>query len=533
VKDNAKNALIFWFSFIAIGVMTLSNIPYWTGKHSETNEAVFRGSYVDEADYAVHLSMMQAGRMGDWMYQMRFTDEVHRPAFIRLFYLILGHISKWINLDVETTFQAARWVFGLLALFSIYKLCTRVMPDPSSALFAFLISSVGSGLGWLQLMLGAPLQPISPIDFWLIDAYVFFSLSLFPSFSLTIALMATCLTLYFDFLESSPQANQKAHIALICLVALVVQAVNPIAFAVIDVVFLCATLLFWWKHKSFPGSQFIALSVIAACQIPLLVYNFLILTQDPIWRQFTLQNETLSPPMRFYFWGFLPFLLFAIWGMIESVRKKNLQLTGITAWALAGFAFAYLPVLIQRRFLLGITIPLGMLAIYGLHNLMQDISQKVPALKRWRNLIFLGYALFSSISSIYLVLGSSLFLQSHPAEKYYSKDLESALTWLDANAEPNDFVLGNIQTSQMTAQRTRLKVYMGHEMETLNYEEKITLVESYYSNPQMAEDWLGQTSTDWVIYGPYEKKLSDSFTPGGTLTLVYQNHGVEIYKVNR
>jgi hypothetical protein len=530
VNDSTKDASTFWFLFIAIAVMTLSNIPYWTGKHSETNEAIFRGSYVDEADYAVHLSMMQAGRMGDWMYQMRFTDEAHQPAFIRLFYLILGHVSKWINLEVETSFHAARWIFGLFALFSIYRLCTRVMPDPNSALFAFLISSIGSGLGWLQLMLGAPLQPISPIDFWLIDAYVFFSISLFPAFSFTLALMAASLTLYFDFLEGS----RKTHILLICLIALVVQAVNPIAFAVIDVVFICATLLFWWKNKNFPGSQFIALGVIAVCQIPLLVYNYLILTQDPIWRQFTLQNETLSPPVRFYFWGFLPFLLFAVWGMIESVRKKNLQLTGITAWALAGFALAYLPVLIQRRFLLGITIPLGILAIYGIHNLIQDISQKVPALKRWRNLIFLGYTLFSSISSIYLVLGSSLFLQSHPAEKYYSEDLESALTWLDRNAQPNDFVLGNIQTSQMAAQRTRLKVYMGHEMETLNYEEKITLVESYYSDPQMAEDWLaGQTSTNWVIYGPYERRFSGSFIPGSKLILVYQNNGVKIYKVNR
>jgi hypothetical protein len=88
----------------------------------ETDELLFRGIFFDEADYSVHLSMMQAGRMGDWIYQMRFTDEEHPAAFLRLFYITLGHISKWIALDAETTFHLARWLFGYLALFAVYQL---------------------------------------------------------------------------------------------------------------------------------------------------------------------------------------------------------------------------------------------------------------------------------------------------------------------------------------------------------------------------------------------------------------------------
>lgn len=530
MKNNSRIASTLWFLLISCGVIILSNIPYWTGIHSETNQNIFRGSYIDEADYAVHISMMQAGRMGDWAYQMRFTDEVHRPAFIRLFYITLGHISKWTNLGAEATFHIARLGFALLALFSLYRLCRRIFTDQHSALFALLLSSLGAGIGWLQLMLGVPLQPISPVDFWLIDAYVFFSISLFPAFSLTIALMAASLNLYFDFLENPSLKN----VFLICITALIIQAINPIAFAVIDIVIACTTLLHWWKYAIFPKLQFAGLTVIAVCQIPLLIYNFVILTQDPVWQQFTLQNETLSPPIRFYFWGFLPFWPFAIWGMIESVRKRNLQVMGMAAWALGGFALAYLPVLIQRRFLLGITIPLGILAIYGLNDLLQQVSEKLSFLKKRRNLLFLAYVLFSSISSIYLILGSSLFLQSHPSEKYYPKNLESALIWLGGNAQPNDFVLGNVQTSQMTAQYTQFKVYMGHEMETLNYEGKLTLVENFYSDPQMTQDWLiNQTSINWIIYGPYEKELSASFIPGNKLLLVYENSEVKIYKADR
>ena len=190
-----------WFSIIAIAILAFSSIPYWVAKSAETDELLFRGAYFDEVDYAVHISMMQAGRMGDWSYQMRFTGEEHQPAFLRIFYIVLGHISNWVNLNAETTYHAARWIFGFLALFSIYQLCLKVFREKKLAQAAFLLCSIGGGAGWLQLVFtSASPETIVPIDFSLIDAYIFFSISVFPSFSFSLALMATALNLYLDYL---------------------------------------------------------------------------------------------------------------------------------------------------------------------------------------------------------------------------------------------------------------------------------------------------------------------------------------------
>jgi len=125
-NKNGENDFLL-FSIIAVAILAFSSIPYWAAHFSETNDLRFRGSYFDEADYSVHLSMMQAGRMGDWAYQMRFTDEEHPAAFLRLFYITLGHISKWIALDAETTFHLARWFFGIFALFAVYQLCQKIL----------------------------------------------------------------------------------------------------------------------------------------------------------------------------------------------------------------------------------------------------------------------------------------------------------------------------------------------------------------------------------------------------------------------
>lgn len=525
-QQHGKDLL--WFSLISIAILAFSSIPFWVGKSAESNILLFRGIYFDEADYSVHISMMQAGRMGDWAYQMRFTSEKHQPAFLRMFYIILGHISKWINLDVESTFHVARWIFGFIALYSIYQLCKKIFPNQNHARIAFLLSVLGAGSGWLQLIFGAPLNPISPIDFWLIDAYVFFSISLFPSFSFTLALMTSALNLYLDYLNT----GKWQTVVFISLVAIASQITNPIAFAVIDAAFVGATLTLWWKNRKIELRHFYALSTIALTQIPLLTYNFLILQRDPVWSQFTLQNETLSPPPIFYIWGFAPFWVFAIYGIIITFRERNPGMGAMVTWAISGFALAYLPVLIQRRFVLGITIPLGILAIYGLGHIIKQISVKFPGILKREGLVYFAYILLASISSIYLSLGLSLYMQTRPANKFYPRDLENALVWLDENAAPNDFVLADVETSQLVAQRTRLKAYVGHEMETLYFNNKKSIMTGYYEGIA-SSDWLKQTPIRWVIYGPYEKEVSNLFIAGFKLKIAYKNDLVTIYKVEQ
>jgi hypothetical protein len=521
LKNQSHKNDLFLFSLIALAILALSSLPYWVGRASETDELLFRGIYFDEADYAVHISMMQAGSMGDGTYQMRFTDEEHRAAFLRMFYIALGHASRWTGLHVETTFHIARWIFGFIALSCIYQLFQKIFRSVSHARAAFLLGSCGAGAGWLQLILGAPLEPISPIDFWLIDAYVFFSVSLFPSFSFNLALMGLTLNLFLNYLET----GKWQTVLWISLLAALSQTTNPIALATVDMAFAGAVLSLWWRNRKIESRHVLALLAIALAQLPLLSYNYLILNHDPVWSTFTFQNQTLSPPPIFYLWGFAPFWLFAPYGIILAFRERNSSMIAMAAWVFTGFVLVYLPVAIQRRFILGITIPLAALAIYGLGHLIKLTSF---LLKR-ENLTFLTFALLASVSSIYLVLGTSQHIQTLPTEKYYPRDFENALAWLNENATPNDFVLGSIPSSQLTAQRTRLKVYVGHKMETIQFENKKSYMISFYKGTS-PKNWLTQTRVQWVIYGPYEREISSSFSPSPDLKLIYKNKTVTIYK---
>jgi len=516
-----------WLAPIALMVLALGSLPNWIGRASETAGLRFRGSFFDQADYAVHVSMMQAGRLGDWAYQMRFTTEPHRPAFLRMFYLVLGHISHWIDLAPEPTYHLARWCLGFVALFFIYRLCRRFFSDRGRTRLAFLLVTLGSGLGWLQLMLGAPLKPISPIDFWLIDVYVFFSISLFPSFAFTLALMAAATDLYLDYLESP--AWKK--IGWISVLALASQMTNPIAFATVDMAFASATLLKWWNDRKVHRAHVFGLGILAMAQVPLLLYNFILLSRDPLWSQYTIQNQTLSPPPPFYFWGFALLWPPALFGMYRGIKTRLPAWGALSAWVISGFLLAYLPVSIQRRFLFGILIPLGLLAAFGLFEALKFLSAKNRIFKTRTNALALAYILLTSVSSIYLALGLSLHMRTRPESAFYPRDLEDAFTWLDKNAAPNDFVLGSMKTGQLLGQRTRQKAYIGHEMETLYIEDKSALVKAYFQG-FAPPDWLSQTPIRWIVYGPYERELSPRFQPDRALTIAYQNKTVTIYEVH-
>ena len=378
IAVNKKDFL--WIFIASLLILLLGSIPTWVGYQAQTEDLRFRGIYYDSQDYAVHIATMLAGRHAEWAYQFRFSTEAQHPAYIRMFYIVLGHVSTQLGLAAESTFQLARWILGFIALFALYRLMKQIFPDRFWARTAFLLAALGAGLGWLQLIFNWTSTRITPIDFWLADDYVFFSLSVFPHFAFVTAGMCITLSLWLDFLAT----NRWVNVAYIALTAILVQFVNPIAFATVDLSLAGAALFSWWRNQRISRQDLGALLVIAIVQIPLLAYNFLILNNDPLWSQFTAQNQTLSPPPDYYLWGFALFWPFAVFGTILALCKKSTALGAAVFWVISAFLLGYAPVYIQRRFLQNITIPLAILATAGLGKLFETGAIQRMSMTRWR-----------------------------------------------------------------------------------------------------------------------------------------------------
>src|SRR5512141_3237591 len=143
----------FWVLIVSILILTMSSVPTWMGYRAQTETIRFRGIFFDSQDYSAHIAMMEAGAHREWTYQFRFTTEPMHSAYVRLFYVVLGHISHWVRLNAEMFYELARWVLGGVALFSLYWLMNHIFEDRFWTRIAFLLASLGSGLGWLQLIL--------------------------------------------------------------------------------------------------------------------------------------------------------------------------------------------------------------------------------------------------------------------------------------------------------------------------------------------------------------------------------------------
>ena len=523
MKIRDKNDLI-WIFMVSAVILAWGSIPTWMGYQFETQALRFRGTYYDSQDYAVHISMMRAGAHGEWAYQFRFTTEPHKPAYLRMFYLALGNVSGWLRLGPERTFHLARWLLGFAALFTLYSLLRRIFQDVFWARIAFLAASLGSGLGWLQLIFNWTSTRITPIDFWLTDGYVFFSLSVFPHFAFVTIGTCVALRLWLDNLDEP----RRSRIAWIALTSILIQFTNPIAFATVDAAFAGAAFFSWWKAGKIRWADILALIILALAQIPLLAYNFAVLGSDPLWSQFTGQNQTLSPPPDYYLWGFGLFWPLAIYGAIKGIRDKSRASGAALFWIAAGFILAYLPVEIQRRFLQNITIPLAILAISGLAGFLETVSTRNAGERRWQSILSTLFVFLLSLSSIQLSLGRAIYLQSHPKEFYYPAEIDDAARWFVDHAQYNDFVLASEETSQVLAQRTDLRVYLGHEMETLDYKSKQMNVQSFFRG-ELPE--LSQTPIRWVVYGPVEREINPGFHPPENLGAVYESPELQIYEV--
>ena len=519
---NQKESL--WVLIVSVFILAWGSVPTWAGYQAETETLRFRGIYFDSQDYAAHIAMMEAGAHGDWAYQFRFTTESFRPAFVRIFYIVLGHFSRLFGTAPETFFHLTRWLLGLLALYTIYGMMRQIFKDMFWARTAFLLGALGSGLGWLQLIFNWIPSQITPIDFWLIDSYVFFSLSLFPHFAFVTAAACLTLSLWLHYLETSSNNN----IIMIIVLSILVQFTNPIAFAVVDAAMLGAAIFSWWHHGKINKTHLFALTVIAAAQFPLLAYNAHILGGDPLWRQYTRQHQTLSPSPEYYIWGFALFWLPALWGAFRAFRDRQGYLGAAVFWVFTAFLLAYAPLYTQRRFLQNITIPLSILATQGLIALFETGTAQRSGLKRWRESLVVLYIFLASLSSIQIGLGQSIYLQTHPEGFFYPAKLDEAISWLREHAHYTDSVLASEETSQVLAQKAGARVYGGHEMETLDHTTKKTNMEAFFQGdfPDLA-----RRPIQWIVYGPIERRLWPDFHPSEGLELVYYASDVQIYKV--
>jgi hypothetical protein len=145
----------------------------------------------------------------------------------------------------------------------------------------------------------------------------------------------------------------------------------------------------------------------------------------------------------------------------------------------------------------------------------------------------IGAAVITALASIstFLLIGNyTIVMTQKPPALFEQTALVQAVDWLAKNGTTDEVVLASEPTSQLVAIRTPLRLYFGHEMETLHYDEKSLAVERFYRGEQTPE-WLEVQGITWVILGPHETEWGGTPLESYGVEIAYQNSLVIIYRI--
>jgi hypothetical protein len=232
----------------------------------------------------------------------------------------------------------------------------QFLASPAARRWAFALTAVGAGLGWLGLGLGR-----LAIDLWVPEAIPFLAAFANPHFPLAAACLLIALTAI-----AAPGVRRSRRLIGSGLAGLALALVQP--FAALTVIGVSGAWLIWMRGKPATETETprwidhgSALGVFALGAAPWIVYDLWITSSHSALSAWSSQNVTPSPPMIDVLLGFGLVFVLALggaWvgrpGPSERPAVDRLLVLGLVLV----FAFA-----LQRRMLLSVLPMAGLAAL--------------------------------------------------------------------------------------------------------------------------------------------------------------------------
>ena len=519
-----------WVMAVAGLVVVVSTVPYLAGYLAQTADTQFSGALLNRADYHSYLARMWQGYRREWQFLLLFTPEEHEGAYFQPFYIALGHLARMLGLGLPLAYQVARVVFGSLMLLTVYRFIAHFVAPVRIRRVALLLAATTSGLGWLtEIFAPTPPGGVSPMDFWLLDGFTYLVVLTSPHFCAAIAL----LLVIFLLLLHRPGGPSALDGILAVLASLALGLIHPYTLLIADLL----PILYWGveglrtRRVAWRGLAVVA--AMGAAQSPLLAYDLWVFHTQPIFAGWSAQNVTLSPPLRIYLWGYGVLLVLGAVGTVAWARWGGQGLAFPLLWIGLVAVLIHLPWNLQRRFLEGVSVPLGLLAGVGLAEGFLPQGGRRRSRWRWRALALV--VALAAMSNLYLTAGLTLAAATRAPSLFWPADLLSGVDWLGESTSWEETVLAGPETGSLIPARIGHRVVVGHGMETVDYEGKRAAMARFFAADTPDEERLAllkEWQVIWLFYGPEERALGD-FDPATVAYLepAFRQGEVTIHRV--
>lgn len=510
--------LSIWLYALFIAILT--SIPYFTGQLSTPDGWQFSGSITvpdgAKVDYYSHMAQMWQGSVFDFDNNILFTHEEHAGLpVVQNFYYYLGAIATITSLDFATVYHNAQFVLTILMVLAIWAFASRYLKADGERWIATLFATVVMGWSWILFFIAPDMvaQPEgTPIELWLSDAYNLLGVLVLPHFPAAIILQIIAFLTFDTWLQ---HPNLK-YIFILTIALLADAIIQPHVVLMTFPMFGLITVYHFFIKRTLRFKDVLWLMVPALAHGGIAVIQYLMIISDPVWKTFSEQNQTLSPAPIYYILGYLPFLIPIVlgWRYIwqEITNDKRWLLPVI--WVLIVVVLLYLPFPTQRRYLVGVQVPLALLATVGWYKVV--LSRIAES---WRPLVNIPYIAAGSLALIMVLFVNTTQLSDPNSVQgvYYTSDELAASEWIIYNTDVDDLLLTTFDwdttgNGGKVVAMTGRRVFVGHWIETKDFDLKREQLTIFY-DPETSDEWrqmfLSDIGAELIWYDEFVENFGE------------------------
>jgi len=497
-----------WVVWAAIAVVLLSSLSYAIVAMTTPADVRFGGALVNAFDGQSYLAKMRQGYDGGWLFRLPFTASDEADAFLFTYHIALGHFARLTGLSLVTVYHLARAVGGWALLLTVYTVMARVFDTVADRRRAWGFVALTSGLGWLD---------INATDVTIPESNTFFSILANAHFAASMALM---LIIFMAVMDGRVLRAAAASFALAIL--------QPFAPIVVYASMMVSWMVSWLVKRV--GCrldlrrQVRAALVAGLCIAPLMVYFYAVTQHDPTLQDWSAQNFTPSPSPLEFVAGYGLMGALAIPGARLALKRgRNVDVL-LVAWAVTSALLLYAPFPLQRRFSLGLHIPIVVLAAMTLSTI--TVSSRISAMwRRW--LPRLAFIVALPTTLFLLIATSTAALHAPDVHLFFSANEAAAFEWLRESAPHDSVVLAAPETGLFLPAWADVRVLYGHPFETVDADAMKLKVEQFFAGENDRADVIREHGVDYIFFGPRERKLG---TPESSWQAVFNAGDVAVYR---
>lgn len=544
-----KKYFIFIFAFSFLLLSYIPNIYEASVVNKLPNDrTMIWGEHSYTYDYNVYLSKIRQGQEGRFTVVDKYDNHPEQKgAFLQIFYLLLGKLTKPFGFSPILTYHLARVFLSVIWVMLIITLNIYFLKKLSLVNLGVILSLLTASFPvfyqfqdqwWITYYMNwwQELDILKRISFIPHDTVNYIFVSIF--------------TILLSLLE-----KDKKYFSILYILIFISVFIHPAGAILFIASWTLYHLIKMFMFESLSKNYITNIIkqtfvLIISVLLPLLYIKFATSTYP--WKSlldFDLNHRGVLN-IKDYILSLGPIFITGITGAFFVLIKKKIELLPLVAWifgaAICIFLFKFFPYQTELRFIQTANhIPLAILSAYLFGFFIKKYKDRLSIYSIY--ILISLIVILGIVQAVYSIKSQAQFIDQRaratlplvpnpPQIMYPLTDFYNGLIWLENNTGKDTVVLSKITAGNYIPAYSGNFVYLGHGSETPHYEQRSLIASGFFSGnltEKEAYEFLKTEHIGYIFYGPQEKENSQKdISTYQFLKPVFQSNQVIIYKVS-